>query len=125
MYVLVQELLDNTIGAAPDAPTLRHRDGHQADGTVLHSLVPLRKAPYFVGKIAEAAAAGRREPQCVLRCRVCKKNSHYYCSTCTSNTSRPRGLVTLCGPKSGRECFLTHQREPTEEEFPQDVLELI
>ena len=125
LRVLVQELLDNTIGAPPDAPTLRQREVAEAHGQVIHSLVLNKKTPYFVGRLAEAAAAHRREPQCVLRCRVCKRNSHYHCATCSSNTSRPKGIVALCGPKSGRECFLVHQREPTEEEFPQDVLELI
>ena len=125
-HVLVQGLLDNTVGCAPDAPVLRPRPGDAGDdGNPMHSLRQNRTAPYFKGKIVIVKAAGKREPQCVLRCRQCDRNSSYYCIFCSSDDSKPRGMHALCGPKSGRACFEIHQKTKGADDFPDDVLDLI
>ena len=126
LRVLVQGLLDNTIGCAPDAPVLRPRPGDAgADGSPMHSLRQNRTAPYFIGKAATAKAVGKPEPQCILRCRVCGKNASYYCPFCSSDDSKPRCMHALCGPKSGRTCFEAHQQKKGADDFPEDVIDLI
>ena len=122
--VLTQSLLDNTIGCAPDAPVLRGR-GAVVGTAGIHTLVQNKKSAYFIGKIATAAAAGKPAPQCVLRCRICGKNSSYHCSQCSLDDTRTRGMCALCGPKSGRNCFEQHQTFNEVDGLPESVLELI
>ena len=126
LRVLIQQLLDNTIGCAPDAPVLRPRPAETArEGCPIHVLRPNRMAPYFIGKIASAKAAGKGEPQCILRCRQCGKNSSYYCIFCSKDDSKPRGIHALCGPKAGRRCFELHQKTKPADDLPSDIEDLI
>ena len=73
LRVLTQQLLDNKIGCAPDAPVLRPRPSGDAStggkGTI-RSLQLLRHSKYFIGKTAAAEAIGKKPLQCVLKCRV-------------------------------------------------------
>ena len=119
--VVAQALLDNTIGCAPDAPALRRREPEAGSAPKVHRLVQNKKSSYFIGKIATAVAANKPTPQCVLRCRICGKNSSYHCSVCSFDDSRTRGMCALCGPKSGRDCFEQHQMVTPAEDVSTDV----
>ena len=108
---LTQQLLDNTIGCAHGAPVLRpRRPDCDEDVFIKHSLRLLNRAPYYVAKTAAAVSMGRPQPQCVLKCRMCSRNCHYYCPECSVDHTVTKGINVLCGPKSGRDCFLKHQR---------------
>ena len=113
LRVLTQQLLDNKIGCAPDAPVLRPRHDKSTGGSVsgsVHGLKLLRNAKYYKGKSAEAAALDNKPPQCVLKCRVCGKNSSYFCPQCSDDTCKTKGIFAICGPKTGRDCFERHQQ---------------
>ena len=109
LRVLTQTLLDNKIGCAPDAPVLRARTIDDPERCKVHSLKLLRNAKYYIAKTAAAAAIGKKSPQCVLKCRVCGRNSSMFCLPCTRDTSKCRMIHALCGPKTGRDCFDRHQ----------------
>ena len=109
LRVLAGDLLNNTIGEAPDAATLRPRQDGSDGPSAIHFLRPNRYAPYFIGRAAAAKAAGTSKPQCILRCRVCKKNCSMYCQNCSQDHTRTSGIMAICGPKSGRRCFEKHQ----------------
>ena len=120
--VVAQALLDNTIGCAPDAPALRRRELEAGSAPMIHRLVQNKKSSYFIGKIATAVAANKPTPQCVLRCRICGKNSSYHhCSVCSFDDSHTRGMCALCGPKSGRDCFEQHQMVTPAKDVSTDV----
>ena len=78
LRVLTQELLDNKIGCAPDAPVLRSNTSLDTDVRGVHSLRVLRHAKYYVAKTAAAVAIGLKPPQCVLKCRICGKNASMF-----------------------------------------------
>ena len=87
---------------------------HQADcPSPAHWLFSLNKSRY--GKKAKknfkAKKTGKSWSGCRLRCNACGKAAHYYCRGCSSDSSfSSTGLVVLCGPKSGRDCFKQHQQ---------------
>ena len=117
LRVLSKQLLDNTYGCAPDAPVLRPRQRPQSCGS--KSVVDLKsmtRATYFIGRKAAAEAAGSRLPQTVLKCRICRKNCSFYCSTCSHNRTKTSGIVVLCGLSTGRECFKKHHKTPGDSE---------
>ena len=109
-------LTTRTYGCAPDAPVLRPRPRSQSGGSKsvveVHDLKPLKRAAYFIGRKAAAEAAGTRLPQTVLKCRICRKNCSFYCSTCSHNTTKTSGIVVLCGLSTGRDCFKKHHKTP-------------
>lgn len=109
LRVLTQELLDNRIGCAHDAPVLRSRTSVNPDQRGVHSLRILRNAKYYVAKTAAAVAIGSKPPQCVLKCRICGKNASMFCLQCSGDTTKCRMICALCGPKTGRDCFDQHQ----------------
>ena len=115
LRVLTQQLLDNTVGCAPDAPVLRPRPptniGDAAVTQTMHQLKPLSASAYFIGRKAAAVAVGKTEPQTVLKCRVCRKNASFFCATCSTDTTKTRGITSLCGLTTGRECFYKHQTQ--------------
>ena len=75
LRVLAGDLLKNTIGEAPDATALRPRPDDSDGPSAIHFLRPNRCTPYFIGKTVAAKVADASAPQCILWCRVCKKNS--------------------------------------------------
>jgi len=111
MRALVQELLDNTIGCPHGVPVLRPRRVDCDDEVFcVHSMRLLCKASYYTRKAAMARRVGRPAPQCVLKCRMCSRNCHYYCPECSQDETTTKGINSLCGPKTGRDCFAGHQR---------------
>ena len=109
LRVLTHRLLNNKIGCPPDAPMLRTRPCEDPEQCGVHSMRLLRNSKYFVGKTAAAAATGKKVPQCVLKCRICGKNASMFCLPCSGDTSKCRQILSLCGPKTGRDCFDRHQ----------------
>ena len=71
----------------------------------------MKQSAFFIGRAAAASAANKRAPQCVLKCRVCKKNASMFCLSCSGQTDRSKEIIALCGPKTGRDCFEVHQRQ--------------
>ena len=114
LRVLADGLLNNTIGCAPDAPVLRPRvtivEGPKGVQTVVHVMKSLKTAAYFIGRKAAAESEGLKPPQTVLKCRLCHKNCSTFCKTCSDNTTKTRGICALCGPGTGRDCFIKHQK---------------
>ena len=110
---VVDGLLNNTVGCSHDAPVLRPRPQEVASAAApnIHYMKTLKQSAFFIGRAAAANAANKRAPQCVLKCRVCKKNASMFCLSCSGQTDRSRGIVALCGPKTGRDCFQVHQRQ--------------
>ena len=113
--VLTQQLLDNTIACPPDAPVLRPRPPINVPAaaveSVVHTCRPLSTAAYFIGRRVAAEAVARRPPQTVLKCRICRKNASFFCLACSTDTTKTKGLVSLCGPNTGRDCFAKHQTQ--------------
>ena len=109
---LITAILANDLGSSPSTVSSSSDSRELSADLIIHSLRPLNKSKYgktrkrkHESKNSAKKFAGNR-----LRCHVCSKPSHYYCSTCSSDTSSSsKGLVVICGPKSGRSCFEKHQ----------------
>jgi hypothetical protein len=102
---VIDYLLNNKIGVPDTAPVLRPRaaraQAEQAEAVVgMHDLQALETAAYFAEK-----------KRGVLTCRVCKMKCYWYCATCSSDATCAKGLAALCGPGTGRDCFVTHQTQ--------------
>ena len=114
LRVLADGLLNNTIGCAPDAPVLRPRvvivEGVKGGSILVHVMKPLKTTAYFIGLKATAQAEGLKPPQTVLKCRQCHKNCSTFCKTCSDDTTKTRGISVLCGPGTGHDCFIKHQK---------------
>ena len=109
---LIASLLDNTFGCT--GPVLRPRAGEiQAESPqkgVCHDLALLTNASYFRRRQQEEPD---HKVKCILKCKFCKKTCSYYCSSCSSESpDSTKGIVALCGPGTGRGCFVKHQLPP-------------
>lgn len=92
--VVAEELLKTNSTSSDIAALTSHR-------STIHELQGLSQTDYYKSRPNQKSRA--------LRCRICSAACNMYCSTCSSNHSTTKGIVALCGPKSGRKCFVLHQ----------------
>jgi uncharacterized membrane protein YgcG len=110
---VIGELLDNTFGVA-GGRVLRARpaDDEPASSRVrrMHDMRQLMDTEHFTAKRAAHEENGRPTRSATLRCRICHTECCMYCLTCSPNPAKAKGIFAVCGPMTGRDCFLKHQQ---------------
>ena len=105
---LAEVLFDNTEGApVGSGPLRRNRGALVADGgngeveRERHGIAHLKDAAYYVQKRQnlDSPRANWR-----LTCRICKRQTSYYCPSCTTDDSRPARIYAICSP-TVKDCF--------------------
>jgi len=121
VHTVLDDLLDNIEGEQPNAAPLRPPDNAPvADGgqgetrARLHVEKRLADSVYFQQKARAAINTGSPVQRARLTCRVCKKLTSTYCTTCTGleDGRSPRRLVALCSARGASDCYVRHHESP-------------